>query len=219
MRLVIFLLAAWLGLLAFGRDYPAHWWEPVPKEGAPSWEILPQEAGPGEVILSKRNELGLLSNFTVAPFRFRGTTYQSVEGLWQMMKYPEGPDDPRAQFPGAVWPHMREEVAAMSGFDAKKAGDAGSKVMSAMGINWVTFEGERLPYRIPEKGRHFSLIRQATWEKVLRNDEVRKVLLRTGSLKLRPDHHQGEEVPPAWRYHEIAMDIRDQLRAACAVPE
>ena len=28
--------------------YPAHWWTPVPKEGAPSWEILPQEAGPGE---------------------------------------------------------------------------------------------------------------------------------------------------------------------------
>jgi|GraSoiStandDraft_1057264.scaffolds.fasta_scaffold84034_2 hypothetical protein len=34
--------------------YPAHWFAPVPKEGAPAWEILPQEAGPGEVILSKR---------------------------------------------------------------------------------------------------------------------------------------------------------------------
>ena len=32
--------------------YPASWWTPAPKEGAPSWEILPQEAGPGEVILS-----------------------------------------------------------------------------------------------------------------------------------------------------------------------
>ena len=41
--------------------YPAHWWTPVSKDGAPGWEILPQEAGPGEVILSKRNELGLLS--------------------------------------------------------------------------------------------------------------------------------------------------------------
>src|SRR5689334_21616147 len=29
-------------------NYPAHWWTPVPKEGAPGWEILPQEAGPGE---------------------------------------------------------------------------------------------------------------------------------------------------------------------------
>lgn len=34
-------------------EYPAHWWAPVTKEGAPAWEILPQEAGPGEVILSK----------------------------------------------------------------------------------------------------------------------------------------------------------------------
>jgi hypothetical protein len=24
--------------------YPAHWWAPVAKEGAPSWEILPQAA-------------------------------------------------------------------------------------------------------------------------------------------------------------------------------
>ncbi len=40
--------------------YPQHWWTPAAKDGAPAWEILPQEAGPGEVILSKRNELGLL---------------------------------------------------------------------------------------------------------------------------------------------------------------
>ena len=52
--------------------YPSHWWAPVPKEGAPAWEILPQEAGPGEVILSKRHELGLLSNFAATPFTFRG---------------------------------------------------------------------------------------------------------------------------------------------------
>ncbi len=44
---------------AAAPHYPPHWWESVSKEGAPDWEILPQEAGPGEVILSKRNELGL----------------------------------------------------------------------------------------------------------------------------------------------------------------
>ena len=73
------------------------------KEGAPEWEILPQEAKPGEVILSKRNELGLLSNFAATPFEFRGKRYASLEGFWQMMKYPEGPDDPRAKFPGIEW--------------------------------------------------------------------------------------------------------------------
>src|SRR5213082_2717778 len=80
--------------------YPAKWWEAAPKKGAPSWEILPQEAKPGEVILSKRNELGLLSNFAATPFEYRGKRYASVEGFWQMMKYPEGPDDPRAKSPG-----------------------------------------------------------------------------------------------------------------------
>ncbi len=40
--------------------YPAHWWAEVTKENAPAWEIFPQQAKPGEVILSKRNELGLL---------------------------------------------------------------------------------------------------------------------------------------------------------------
>src|SRR5204863_9228735 len=99
--------------------YPSHWWGPVPKEGAPEWEILPQEAGPGEVILSKRHELGLLSNFAATPFTFRGKPYASLEGFWQMMKYPEGNGDARAQFPGLKWPYTREHVAQLTGIDAK----------------------------------------------------------------------------------------------------
>ena len=61
------------------------------REGAPSWEILPQAAKPGEVILSKRNELGLLSNFAPTPFTFRGQSYASLEGFWQTTLYPETP--------------------------------------------------------------------------------------------------------------------------------
>ena len=102
--------------------YPAHWWTPVSKEGAPSWEILPQEAGPGEVILSKRNELGLLSNFAATPFVYEGKRYASLEGFWQMMKYPEGPNDARAKFPGLEWKYTREQVAQLTSFEAKNAG-------------------------------------------------------------------------------------------------
>src|SRR3989441_9322156 len=69
--------------------YPAHWWTPIVDPKKPEWEILPQEAGPGEVILSKRNELGLLSNFAPTPFVFHGKKYASLEGFWQMMKNPE----------------------------------------------------------------------------------------------------------------------------------
>ena len=80
--------------------YPTSWWTPVSKDGCAEWEIMPQEAGAGEVILSKRNELGLLSNFAPTPFEFHGKRYASLEGFWQMMKYPEGPDDPRVEISG-----------------------------------------------------------------------------------------------------------------------
>src|ERR1700693_4710211 len=102
--------------------YPAHWWPPVDDPKNPDGEILPQAARPGEVILSKRNELGLLSNFAPTPFTFRGQRYASIEGFWQMMLYPEGRDDPRAAFPDIVWKHTRAQVAQMTAFEAKDAG-------------------------------------------------------------------------------------------------
>ncbi len=190
-----------------------HWWEPVPKEDAASWEILPQEAGPGEVILSKRNELGLLSNFADTPFVFHGKRYRSIEGFWQMMKYPSDAADPRATFPGIVWKHTRQEVSQMVGFEAKAAGDLASKNMKTMGINWVTFDGKRMTYRTTEKGVHYDLIVEAIWEKVRQDSRVRDVLLSTDDLLLRPDHHQSPDVPPAWHYHKILMEIRRELNA------
>ena len=80
------------------KKFPKHWWTPVTEKDAPKWEILPQAAEKGKsVILSKRNELGILSNFAPTPISFEGKTYQGIEGLWQSMKYPEGPKDPRAK--------------------------------------------------------------------------------------------------------------------------
>ncbi|MFZ1700108.1 MAG: hypothetical protein WBO10_09635 [Pyrinomonadaceae bacterium] len=43
--------------------YPIVWFAAINDLNKPGWEILPQEAKAGEVILSKRNELGILSNF------------------------------------------------------------------------------------------------------------------------------------------------------------
>jgi predicted NAD-dependent protein-ADP-ribosyltransferase YbiA (DUF1768 family) len=192
--------------------YPPHWWQPVPEADAASWEILPQAAGPGEVILSKRNELGLLSNFAATPFVFHGQRYPSLEGFWQMMKYPEGPADLRATFPGLTWKHTRAEVSQMVGAEAKAAGDLATANMKAMGIDWVTFEGRRMKYWTSERGEHYALIVEATWEKVRQNPAVRDVLLSTGGLTLRPDHHQAPDAPPAWRYYDILMSIRAELR-------
>jgi predicted NAD-dependent protein-ADP-ribosyltransferase YbiA (DUF1768 family) len=192
--------------------YPAHWWAAVPREGAPGWEILPQEAGPGEVILSKRNELGLLSNFAATPFTFHGQRYASLEGFWQMMKYPEGPDDPRATFPGLHWTSTRQQVAQMTGFEAKRAGTLGESNMRTMGIGWVSFEGKQFEYKPAIPGEHYQLIVAATREKVRQNPQVRRVLLATGNLVLKPDHHQEPEAPAAWRYYEILMQIRAELQ-------
>ena len=205
-------------LLAARTNYPAHWWTPVSTNVAPSWEILPQEAGPGEVILSKRHELGLLSNFAPTPFTFRGKRYASLEGFWQMMKYPENEDDPRAKSTGLRWSHTREQVAQMTAFEAKRAGDLGSENMKRMGITWVSFEGKRMEYRPVAPGDHYRLIVAATREKVRQNPEVKRVLLGTGDLILKPDHHQESNAPAAWRYYEILMQIRDEFAVTFSLP-
>lgn len=211
----------WAGVFAFlfalkapassPSPYPDEWWAPVPKDGAPSWEILPQEAGPGEVILSKRTELGILSNFAATPFVYDGRQYASVEGFWQMMKYPEGPGDERLKDPNVVWPHTREEVARMTAFEAKAAGSAANEIMKRLGIKWVSYAGKKIDYYENAKGEFYRLILAAEWEKLKQNPKVKEVLLKTGDLKLRPDHHQEPTVAPAWRYHEIWMEIRSQL--------
>jgi hypothetical protein len=195
-------------------SYPPHWWTPALTAGAPAWEILPQAAGPGEVILSKRHELGLLSNFAPTPFIFRGKRYASLEGFWQMMKFPEDASDPRATFAGNTWPMSRDDVAAMTAFEAKAAGDVGSKNMNRMGIDWVSFEGRRFPYKPAEPGEHYDHIVAATHAKVEQNPEVQRVLLATGDLVLKPDHCQEPNSPAAWRYFEILTAIRQELRAA-----
>jgi len=192
--------------------YPAHWWTPVIDLQKPDWEILPQEAGPGEVILSKRNELGLLSNFAPTPFVFHGKRYASLEGFWQMMKYPEGPYDQRAKFPGLEWKYTRAQVAQMVAFEANKAGALASENMTKMGIAWVSFQGKHFPYKPVVPGEHYQLIVAATWAKVNQNPEVKKVLLRTGNLILKPDHHQEPNAPAAWRYYEILTRIRTELQ-------
>jgi hypothetical protein len=192
--------------------YPAHWWTPVSSEGAPRWEVLPQAAGSGEVILSKRNELGLLSNFAATPFTFEGKRYASLEGFWQMMKYPEGPTDPRAKVPGLEWKYTREQVGQMTSFDAKNAGTLAEENMKKMGISWVTFGGKQIEYRSQTPGEFYRLIVAATRAKVMQNPEVMKVLLATGDLILKPDHHQGDNPPPAWRYYDILTQIRIELQ-------
>jgi len=202
-------LAASLLMLALNVQYPAHWFTPVTDPHKPDWEILPQAAKPGEVILSKRNELGILSNFAATPFTLHGVRYASVEGFWQMMLYPEGPHDPRT---AAQYPHTRAEVAQMTAFAAKAAGDAGEANMRKLGIDWVTFEGRRMPYRSMTRGEHYRLIVEAMRAKLDQNPKVRQALLSTGNLILLPDHIQEPNAPPEWAYFQIWMEVRKTIR-------
>ena len=205
-------IRSWVLLLALASQYPAHWWTPIVDPQKPDWEILPQAAQAGQVILSKRNELGILSNFAATPFVLHGVRYASVEGFWQMMLYPEGPGDPRAQATFLHWPHTRAEVGQMTAFEAKAAGDIGEQNMRRLGIDWVTFDGRPMPYRSMTKGEHYRLIVEAMHAKLAQNARVRQILLSTGSLILLPDHIQEANAPPEWAYYRIWMDIRAELQ-------
>jgi predicted NAD-dependent protein-ADP-ribosyltransferase YbiA (DUF1768 family) len=192
--------------------YPATWWTPVSPKGAPSWEILPQAAGYGEVILSKRNELGLLSNFAATPFVFHNHRYASVEGFWQATKYPEDDKDPRAHVTGLAWPHTRAEVEKQVSFQAKDSGNFGNQVMKELGVNWVTFEKAKMVYMGAGESPFYKLIVEVMRAKLEQNPEVKKVLIQTGDLKLRPDHHDNEGGDlKAWKYYDIWMMLRGEL--------
>jgi predicted NAD-dependent protein-ADP-ribosyltransferase YbiA (DUF1768 family) len=192
--------------------YPAEWWKEIPLEEKESWEILPQEAGPGEVILSKRTELGVFSNFAHTPITLDGQEFASIEGLWQSLKYPE-PDDPTDPRHKVAWPHTRAQVMALFGFDAKHAGDEASKIMSQLHINWVSYQQHRMMYKDGATGskEHYDLIRRATVEKLNAHPDVRALLIRTKGLVLRPDHEVDPKSPPAYFYYKIYMELRDEL--------
>ncbi len=193
--------------------YPLEWWKLVPREEAKPWEILPQDAKEGEVILSKRTELGILSNFAITPFELDGKNYASIEGFWQMMKYPD-PDlknDPRND-PSLHWPYTREAVSRLSGFEAKDAGAATKKNYETLDIKWISYQGERIDYKGSDQDKHYDLIFKATHAKVLQNEKVKDILLATGDLILKPDHHSKPDDTPAYRYYDILMKIRSDLR-------
>ena len=212
MKIAILLVMMIISTNSFSNDYPETWWAPISPEQAYSWEILPQEGIPGKtVILSKRNELGILSNFAATSFIMDEKIYGSVEGFWQCLKYPESQSDLRYTFPGTNWPHTREEVCAMTAFDAKHAGNIANDNMMIMNIRWVTYLGKQIPFNTPEKAEHYQLIVKAMHAKVEQNAEVKRILLATGDLILKPDHKVSEDSPPANKYFEIYMDIRKEI--------
>jgi hypothetical protein len=132
-----------------------------------------------------------------------------------MMLYPEGPDDPRMKAPGIEWKYTREQVAQMTAFDAKSAGTLAEENMKKIGIDWVTFEGERFPYRSAQPGKHYQFIAEAMRAKVEQKRRGTSASCsRPVTLFSRPDHHGEPDPPPEWKYYEILMQIRSELQRA-----
>ncbi len=214
----LFVLLLTAGCVATGQkilsdNYPDIWWKEVPKDQLAGWEIPPQAAdrSKGEVILSKRNELGKLSNFHPAPFELDGTSFASIEGLWQSLKYPENETDERNNS-SVTWLHTRAQVESMSSFEAKKAGEAAGANMKKLGIKWVSYKGERFFSSGTDTKKHYELIERATRAKLEFNPEIKDLLLRTGTLKLMPDHVQPPNMAPAYQYFDIYMKLRAEFQ-------
>ena len=211
------LLLCLFPLLSFAQEFPAEWFKEIPRSEAASWEILPQDAKAGEVILSKRTELGIFSNFGATPFVLEGKSFASVEGLWQSMKYP----DPSIQTDSrhAInFPHTRAEVEQMVAFVAKDAGDAANKIYKENKLKLVNWNEYFFDYKDKAEGSafHYKLIKSALRAKLDQNPELWTLLLRTKCLILKPDHKVDENDPPSYHYYKIYMELRaEKLSVDC----
>ncbi|MEQ1842896.1 MAG: NADAR family protein, partial [Verrucomicrobiales bacterium] len=189
---------------------------PIPEgKRRAKWEIDPSTASPGEtVILSKRNELGKkLSNLANLPIVLDEVTYGSVESLWQCLKFPdpELADDPRLTKGEIWWGQTRASIAASKAWQVKRIGTWANGRMRSLRINWVSYRGRRMDYHTAEKGEHYLLIKRAIRAKLEQHPDALELLRSTGSLRLLPDHDIGSDADPAWRFHEILMELRAEL--------
>lgn len=199
------------------NSYNEDWWKPVPESELPAWETPPQAADKtlNQVVLSKRTELGVFSNLALSPFEMAGIKYQSIEGLWQGMKFPETDNDERFKHPTTgervVWPFTREQVYMMSAFESKKAGDQANEIMKKLGIKWVTYFGQKIEYKGKDQAAHYAIIYEASVAKIEQNPLIKQLLLKTKGLTFMLDHKQDPSSPAAYRTDLIYMKIRDAL--------
>lgn len=68
-----------------------------------------------------------------------------------------------------------------------------------------------MEYKGKDAQAYYDIIEAATRAKVDQNPEVKKILLSTGTLRLRPDHHEDKDGTQAWKYYEIYMKLRSEL--------
>jgi predicted NAD-dependent protein-ADP-ribosyltransferase YbiA (DUF1768 family) len=190
--LIIFFLTG----CAIQTKYPPHWW--------PSG--LPNN---NELILTDANELGVLLNHSSSPFWFNKKRYESIEGFWQMMKFPD-PDlnrDPRTK---KIFPFTREEVAKMSERKAQEAGKQADLLLKELNVNGVSFEGKKMVSCSNIQSDLYYLLKKAMVKKYRYNQDVRRILKATGNLTLTTEKDLQECQGPEWKTGQLWMKIRKE---------
>ncbi|WPU63886.1 NADAR family protein [Peredibacter starrii] len=213
----LLILVLLVPFITLAETYPREWWVEVPRSEAASWEILPQDAKSGEVILSKRTELGIFSNFGATPFILDGKRFASVEGLWQSIKYPDPAISNDSRFQIKQWAFTRAEVENMIGTDAKNAGNLANKIYSQFNLKFVNWGEHFFDYVDHAEGSayHYDLIKRALRAKLDQTPGLWNLLLKTGCLTLKPDHKAGANEPASYRYYEIYMELRSERQTDC----
>ncbi|OGC55977.1 hypothetical protein A2797_01250 [candidate division WWE3 bacterium RIFCSPHIGHO2_01_FULL_48_15] len=140
----------------------------------------------------------LISNFAHTPFDLDGKHYQSVEGFWQGLKFPEGSKE-------------REEASQLFGVKAKKMGKRAGEVAE------IEYQGGRIKTGSSE---HHELMKRAIQAKLDQNPEVLELLLATGDAKITHVLKRADGTPlpdsktiPGETFAQILMDLRKELGA------
>lgn len=141
-------------------------------------------------------QVKLIGNLAATAFDLDGRHYASVEGFWQGLKFPKQSD--------------RDRVAALSGLEAKRAGDA-----AAYGET-VEYDGQLV---VVGAWGHWQLMRLACEAKFTQNWEARSALLATGDRPLVHRVRKDSRTIPGVIMSEIWMRLRAKLRAASPLPQ
>ena len=128
-----------------------------------------------------------------------------------MMKYPDI-NDPKDKRNDVNYPLRRMDIVSLSGFSAKRAGNAANKINKKFGFKFISYKKKHFNYKDMQSGSlyHYQIIKSAIEEKVKQNPTIKKLLMKTKGLILKPDHKQGHKKPKSYYYHEILMEIRDR---------
>jgi predicted NAD-dependent protein-ADP-ribosyltransferase YbiA (DUF1768 family) len=139
-------------------------------------------------------EMRLIGNFAQTSFEMDGQTYQSVESFWQGLKFEKASE--------------RRRLAAMSGRDARAAGQAKGYGKT------ISYDGREIDIGSIE---HWLLMERACSAKFDQNRSAREALLATGERPLQHKMRRDSRAIPGVVMADIWMKIRSRLQKAAGL--